>query len=104
MSEEIEKTCENCRYEDEDMEGTHCRHCIHNAKENFEPKEVPDDDLIFKDGLELGYEVGYNKAIDDFANTLIPRLTDAIYQKDVASMTNLINDVARELKAGGKNE
>ena len=42
--------------------------------------------------------------IDDFANTLIPRLTDAIYQKDVESMTNLINDVARELKEGGKNE
>lgn len=40
------------------------------------------------------------KTIDDFANTLIPRLTDAIYQKDVESMTNLINDVARELKAG----
>lgn len=44
------------------------------------------------------------KAIDDFANTLIPRLTDAIYQKDVESMTNLINDVARELKVGVKNE
>lgn len=40
------------------------------------------------------------KAIDKFASTLIPRLTDAIYQKDVASMTNLINDVARELKEG----
>lgn len=45
-----------------------------------------------------------NKAIDEFANTLIPRLTDAIYQKDVESMTNLIDDVARELKAGGENE
>ena len=42
-----------------------------------------------------------NKAIEEFVNTLIPRLTDAIYQKDVESMTNLINDVARELKAGG---
>lgn len=42
--------------------------------------------------------------IDDFVNTLIPRLTDAIYQKDVESMTNLINDVARELKAGVENE
>ena len=45
-----------------------------------------------------------NKAIEEFVNTLIPRLTDAIYQKDVESMTNLINDVARELKAGGENE
>ena len=45
-----------------------------------------------------------NKAIDEFASTLIPRLTDAIYQKDVESMSNLINDVARELKAGEGNE
>ena len=45
-----------------------------------------------------------NKAIEEFVNTLIPRLTDAIYQKDVESMTNLINDVARELKAGRQNE
>lgn len=42
--------------------------------------------------------------IDAFVNTLIPRLTDAIYQKDVAGMTNLINDVARELKVGDESE
>jgi hypothetical protein len=40
MTEELEKTCYNCKYDDEDMEGTHCRHCIHNATEHFEPKEV----------------------------------------------------------------
>ena len=34
----IEKTCENCEYELEDIEGTHCRHCIHNAEEHFAPK------------------------------------------------------------------
>ena len=45
-----------------------------------------------------------NKAIEEFVNTLIQRLTDAIYQKDVESMRNLINDVARELKAGDENE
>ena len=38
MAEELEKTCENCEYESEDMEGTHCRHCIHNAAEHFAPK------------------------------------------------------------------
>lgn len=51
-----------------------------------------------------GYSDGYIKVIDEFVNTLIPRLTDAIYQKDVESMTNLINDVARELKEGVENE
>ena len=47
---------------------------------------------------------GYNKAIDDFVKALIPRLTDAIYPKDVEGMRNLINDVAKQLKEGGKNE
>lgn len=42
------------------------------------------------------------KAIDGFVSALIPRLTDAIYPQDVASMTNLINDVAEELKAGAE--
>ena len=37
---DIEKTCVNCKYEHEDMESTHCRRCIHNAEEKFEPKEV----------------------------------------------------------------
>ena len=36
---EMEKTCENCKYEHEDLEGSHCRHCIHNATENFRPKD-----------------------------------------------------------------
>lgn len=38
MAEELEKTCENCEYENEDIEGSHCRHCIHNAVEHFAPK------------------------------------------------------------------
>ena len=65
--------------------------------------------------VEELYEYGVNKykelmndirtkAIDEFATTLIPRLTDAIYPQDVEGMTNLINDVASELKAGVKNE
>ena len=44
-----------------------------------------------------------SKAIDKFVSALVPRLTDAIYLKDVESMTNLINGVARELKEGEKN-
>lgn len=43
---DIEKTCENCKYETEDLEGEHCRHCIHNATENFEPKEMSDREII----------------------------------------------------------
>lgn len=53
------------------------------------------------DAVNKGYTDGYNEAIDDFAETLIPRLTDAIYPKDVEGMRNLINDVAEQLKEGG---
>lgn len=45
-----------------------------------------------------------NKTINDFVYTLIPRLTDAIYEKDIVSMTNLINDIAEELKRGVNND
>ena len=38
--------------------------------------------------------------IDEFAIRLKSRLTDAIYQKDVESMTNLINEIAEQLKVG----
>ena len=37
---EVEKTCVFCEYEFEDTEGTHCRHCIHNATENFKEKKI----------------------------------------------------------------
>ena len=56
------------------------------------------------DLLNMGFTKGYNKAIDDVVKALIPRLTDAIYPKDVEGMRNLINDVAKQLKEGGKNE
>ena len=85
----IEMTCENCEYEYESCEGEHCRHCIHNATDNFEPKS--------ESNAEKEIRV---KAIDEFVSALVTRLTDAIYQKDVESMTNLINGVAEELKSG----
>lgn len=54
--------------------------------------------------LDVMFKEVRKNTIDEFVNTLIPRLTDAIYQKDVASMTNLINDVTKELKEGNENE
>ena len=50
--------------------------------------------------IKLDIQAIRNKAIDDFTEALIPRLTDAIYQKDVEGMRNLINDVAEQLKEG----
>ena len=72
----------------------------------IEIKQALEELKIYKECniFKTNFANGYNKAIDEFANSLIPRLTDAIYQKDVEGMTNLINDVTRELKAGVKNE
>ena len=58
----------------------------------------------YRADTDTAYQCGYNKAIDEFVSTLVPRLTDAIYQKDVESMINLINGVAEELKVGGIDE
>lgn len=35
---QVEKTCENCKYEQEAADGEHCRHCIQNSmmEEMFE--------------------------------------------------------------------
>lgn len=58
--EQIEKTCENCKWDFEDMEGSHCRHCIHNAEERFEPKEKELSEMEIR-----------TKAIEEFAERLI---------------------------------
>ena len=70
MADELEKTCENCKYEYEDIEDTHCRHCIHNAEEHFEPKEV-----------ELSEQEIRAKAIDEFASALANK--DNIVKHDI---------------------
>lgn len=59
---------------------------------------------IAKSNYDLGCEVGYNKAIDDFSTTLIERLTDAIHSEDVGSARNLINEISEQLKDGEENE
>lgn len=41
---------------------------------------------------------GIIRRFDDFVEAILQRLTYAIYQNDVQSITNLINDVAEELK------
>lgn len=55
---EIEKTCSNCKYEHEDIEGTHCRHCIHNAEEFFEPKEEEQPTIRLTVKKRIVYDMG----------------------------------------------
>lgn len=45
-----------------------------------------------------------NKAVDDFVAAITPRLSDVIYSQDIVSVTNLINEIAEQLKAGDKSE
>lgn len=93
---EIEKTCENCKYDIEDGEGKHCRNCIHNAVEMFEPKEI-----------ELYIQAIRNKAIDDFASELENHAISADTGKGntvkiefVAPITRT-REIAEQLKGGG---
>ena len=110
MAEELEKTCENCEYEYEDFEGTHCRHCIHNAEEHFEPKViVPTEQEIRA------------KAIDEFAEKLSLEISESIIWDMLATMSkngslsdtpdkivdyiiDTSKKIAEQMKAGVKNE
>lgn len=86
MIKEIEKTCENCEYEYEDMEGTHCRHCIHNATENFKPKtdnvtvkKIREDAIKeFAERMEWEYDnaISIPKVEIDFAKEVIERVAE----------------------------
>ena len=100
MAEELEKTCENCKYDYEDMEGTHCRHCIHNAEERFEPKVIVSTEKEIR-----------AKVIDEFAE----RLQDKVesfqakingFKADVLTLdyfVEFVDEIAEELK-GVRNE
>ena len=67
-----------------------CNKCIHHISGSCDSWEC--DMQTLEDYRDM--------FIDEFSNTLKSRLTDAIYQKDVESMTNLINEIAEQLKVG----
>lgn len=75
---ELEKTCENCEYELESIEGEHCRHCIHNAVENFKQKEIHYTEKQIR-----------NKAIDDF----VERITLPLTEEDIARIVDELKGV-----------
>ena len=95
MEEKIEKTCENCEYEHEDMEGAHCRHCIHNAEEHFEPKINHEKEIR-------------NKAIDEFASELENHSIYADIGKgeevkmEWVSPVTRIKEIAEQMKGGAE--
>ena len=80
MAEVLEKTCENCEYEHEDIEGSHFRHCIHNAEEHFEPKINHEKEIR-------------DKAIDEFAERAKSVLESYHEQR-------WIDEIAEQMKGG----
>ena len=66
-----------------------CNNCIHHTSGSCDSWEC--DMQTLEDYRDM--------FIDEFAIRLKSRLTDAIYQKDVESMTNLINEIAEQVKA-----
>lgn len=88
----IEKTCENCEYENEDMEGTHCRHCIHNAEEHFAPKINHEKEIR-------------NKAVDEFVIKLkrvrgYGLITN--FDRPFGITFNKLDEIAEQLKGGAE--
>lgn len=97
MVEALEKTCENCKYENENIEGPHCKHCIHNSSDHFEPK------IDFIKVKEIR-----NNAIDEFADELINYCIYADIGKGnevkmewVQPITR-IREVAEQMKGGAE--
>ena len=99
MAEALEKTCENCEYENEDMEGTHCRHCIHNAEEHFEPKINHEKEIR-------------NKAIDEFASALVNKdnivrfdidevMSNGNFDYNCNCLRKYIDEIAEEMRGAG---
>ncbi len=84
MVEELEKTCGNCEYENEGMEGIHCRHCIHNAEEHFEPKTC----YVKKQEIR-------NMVIDEFVEKLKPLL-------NTYADTVRLDEIAEQMKGGAE--
>ena len=91
---EIEKTCENCEYEHEDLEGTHCRHCIHNAEEHFKQKEIHYTEQEIR-----------NKVIDEFAEKLIMHFADwkmselhCVIVDTIDQAMEGVNEIAEQMK------
>ena len=74
------------------MEGTHCRHCIHNAEEHFEPKINHEKEIR-------------NKAIDDFAEKLYNKSTNLKnIESDDYGMLHFedVYEVAEQMKGGAE--
>ena len=92
---EVEKTCENCEYELEDPEGTHCRHCIHSAEEHFKLKEIRDTEQEIR-----------NKAIDEFLHNAEVKIYDRILQNQdrlefasgLAVANRMLDEIAEQMK------
>lgn len=91
MADELEKTCENCKYEFESCEGEHCRHCIHSADEHFEPK------IIVPTEAEIR-----NQAIDEFVKKICEKYaaeeSKGNYKQYCVNIKQDIAEIAEQMK------
>lgn len=94
---EIEKTCENCMYDEEPANGKHCGKCIHNATENFNPK------MDYKMVQDIR-----NKAIDDFVETVKTAVSEmddiGTYDNPDKWILEILDIEAERLKEGDDND
>lgn len=86
---DIEKTCENCEYECEDMEGAHCRHCIHNAEEHFKPKIICDNEQVIR-----------NNVINEFSEAVRQAYASmkSVSEVERATANTIVMGIAEQMK------
>lgn len=91
----IEKTCENCEYENEEQFGEHCRNCIHvcNATDNFVPKARYTERAKTVDAITE--RVVTECAENSFAVYIGGREVNVI---SIDGMTDIVMNVADEVK------
>lgn len=101
---EIEKICENCKWEYEDEFGKHCRNCIHNAEEHFKPKEQKRNVRLIDINNEKFWDILFNEAcvegqqaerIEKELNEIVTTAYDV--DKVVEKLTKNLNSVETEL-------
>ena len=73
-------------------------------RELVSEKQKNDRSIEYSKGFDYGFNIGHNKAIDDFAGRLIEELSHTTLVEDGYYLANIIKPLAEQLKVGGENE
>ena len=106
---DMEHTCENCKWEHEDMDGKHCRHCIHNAEEHFEPKDEEIDIAKIRAKVIDEFAEKLSKYLDvenatKYGNTNAEQQRKSYYTLMKYEIADAIEDIAEQMNEGRESD